>query len=257
MIANPRMSGDDFATSATTYSAVPESRILQSDPRIMPLRGILFDMGDIFYDATPWRRTITAALAERGIAIEFAEFVRRWEAELVPVYLGKKPYWDAFGDLLATFALDELQREEIIGIANDKARAVEQRTLFPGVAATLAELHRRGIKLAVLSDTESRESKVRERLAAMGIERYFDGVLTSADLGYVKPMQEAFAAVLVRIDVEKEDAAFVAHDEDELTGAREFGLLTIAYNYAPGVAADHYLSDFSSLLELAPAIESR
>jgi HAD superfamily hydrolase (TIGR01509 family) len=223
----------------------------------MSLRGILFDMGDIFYDATPWRRTITAALVERGIAIEFPEFVRRWEAELVPVYLAKKPYWNAFGELLTKFPLDASQREEIVGIAQEKARAVEARTLFPGVAETLAELHRRGIKLAVLSDTESPEAKVRQRLAAMGIEQYFNAVVTSVDIEYVKPMPEAFAAALDRIGVEKQDAAFVAHDEDELTGAREFGLLTIAYNYTPGVAADHYLSDFSSLIKLVPSIEQR
>jgi putative hydrolase of the HAD superfamily len=193
----------------------------------MSLRGILFDMGDIFYDATPWRRTITAALVERGIAIDFAEFVRRWEAELVPVYLGRKPYWDAFGELLDSFALEALKRDEILAIARDKARAVEQRTLFPGVAETLAELHRRGIKLAVLSDTESREARVRERLAAMGIERFFAAVLTSVDIGFVKPMPEAFAAALERIGIAKQDAAFVGHDEDELTGAAQFGPTTI------------------------------
>jgi HAD superfamily hydrolase (TIGR01549 family) len=216
----------------------------------MSLRGILFDMGDIFYDATPWRRTITAALVERGIVIEFPDFVRRWEAELVPVYLGKKPYWDAFGELLDNFALDSAQRAEIVAIAEAKARAVEQRTLFPGVAETLAELHRRGIKLGVLSDTESREARVQERLAAMGIERFFDAVVTSIDIGFVKPMPEAFAAALARIGVKKHDAAFVGHDEDELTGAAEFGLTTIAYNYVPGVAADHYLGEFSDLLNL-------
>lgn len=178
----------------------------------MSLRGILFDMGDIFYDATPWRRTITAALVERGVAIEFPEFVRRWEAELVPVYLGRKPYWDAFGELLDAFALEAVRRAEIVAIARDKARAVEQRTLFPGVAETLAELHHRGIKLAVLSDTESREARVRERLSAMGIERFFDAVVTSVDIGFVKPMPEAFAAALGRIGIAKQDAAFVGHD---------------------------------------------
>lgn len=216
----------------------------------MPLHGLLFDMGDIFYDATPWRRTITAALVERGIPIEFPEFVRRWEAELMPVYLGQKPYWDAFADLLGKLALDARQREEIQAIAAEKARAVEQRTLFPGVAETLAELRRRGLKLAVLSDTESREPRVRERLAAMGIEHHFDAVVTSVDIGYVKPMPEAFAAALDRIAVAKTAAAFVGHDEDELTGARAYGLLTVAYNYNPGVEADHFLGDFRDLLQV-------
>lgn len=214
----------------------------------MSIRGILFDMGDIFFDATPWRRTITAALVERGVAIEFAEFVRRWEAELVPVYLGRRPYWEAFGELLGAFSLDAGQREEIEQIAAEKARAVEKRVLFPGVAETLGELHRRGMKLAVLSDTESREGRVRERLAALEIEPYFDAVVTSIDIGFVKPMAEAFATVLGRIGVEKDEAAFVGHDEDELTGAKEFGLVAIAYNFVPGVDADHYLTDFLELL---------
>jgi putative hydrolase of the HAD superfamily len=218
---------------------------------IMSFDGILFDMGDIFFDATPWRRTVSAALVERGVAIDFAEFVRRWEAELVPVYLGRKPYWDAFAALLAGCSLDAAARDEIAAIARDKARAAERRTLFPGVAQTLAELHRRGCKLAVLSDTESHEPRVRERLAALEIESYFDAVVTSIDIGYVKPMPEAFAAALDRIGVEHPAAAFVGHDEDELTGAKSFGLTAIAYNYSPGVPADHYLSDFSQLLDLS------
>jgi putative hydrolase of the HAD superfamily len=219
----------------------------------MALRGILFDMGDIFYDATPWRRAVTAALCEHGVAIEFAEFVRRWEAELVPVYVGQKPYWDAFAKLLSNFALDADTREKITAMAREKARAAEERTLFPGVAETLDRLHALGVKLAVLSDTESCESRVRERLAAMGIERYFDAVVTSADIGFVKPMQEAFAAALDRIGVARTNAAFVGHDEDELAGAKAFGLLTIAYNHVPGAPADRYLNEFAELVDVAAA----
>lgn len=218
----------------------------------MPFDAIVFDMGDIFFDATPWRRAITAALVERGAAIDFGEFVRRWEAELVPVYLGRKPYWEAFADLLTGFPLDDAGREQVTAIAHDRARAAERRTLFPGVAETLKELHRRGVKLAVLSDTESRESRVRERLAALGIEAYFAAVATSIDIGYVKPMPEAFAAVLSLLSVEKHAAAFVGHDEDELVGAKAFGLTAIAYNYAPGVPADFFLRDFAELLALEP-----
>ncbi|MEX2187351.1 MAG: HAD family hydrolase [Pirellulales bacterium] len=217
----------------------------------MSFDGILFDMGDIFFDATPWRRTVSAALAERGVAMDFAEFVRRWEAELVPVYLGRKPYWDAFADLLASFSLDAARRDEVTAIAREKSLAAERRTLFPGVAQTLAELRRRGVKLAVLSDTESREPRVRQRLAALGIEDCFQAVVTSIDIGYVKPMPEAFAVALGRLGVEKPAAAFVGHDEDELTGATAFGLTAIAYNYAPGVPADHHLGEFSQLLDVA------
>lgn len=219
-----------------------------------PLSGILFDMGDIFYDATPWRRAVAAALVQRGVEIDFAEFVRCWEAALVPVYRGRKPYWDAFAELLAAFPLDASGRHEVAAVAREMAHQAEERTLFPGVADTLAELHRRGIKLGVLSDTESREPRVRQRLAALGIVDFFAAVVTSADIGYVKPMREAYAAALDRLGVEKQAAAFVGHDEEELAGAKAFGLATIAYNYAPGAPADYYLGQFSDLLALATAL---
>ena len=41
--------------------------------------------GDIFFDATVWRRALTEYLQDVGVAIHYTELCRRWEAKLVDV----------------------------------------------------------------------------------------------------------------------------------------------------------------------------
>lgn len=212
------------------------------------IQAVIFDMGDIFFDATPWRRKVAAYLADQGMDIDYSRLVPLWEKALVPVYVGKKPYWEAFGQFVSDVGLTEEQAVEAESAARQFSAEIKERVLFDGVADTLAELKKRGLKLAVLSDTESGEQAVRERLVRLGIEQHFDAVLTSHDLGAVKPMPEAFEAALEQVGCQVGEAAFVAHDLDELEGSMQFGLKTIAYNYEPGVPADHFLDHFSELV---------
>jgi len=216
----------------------------------MRYQAIIFDMGDIFFDATIWRKSLVGWINELGVDIDYPEFCTQWEARLAEVYVGRCEYWDAFTDFMADLGLDQAGVEQTIAFARKKAAEIEDRVLFDGVAETLTRLKGAGLKLAVLSDTESREHRVRQRLADLHIEEYFDAVVTSMDIGHVKPEAATFAAVLQRLGVAKERAAFVAHDEDELVGAMAFGLTAVAYNYLPGVPADRHIEHFSQLLDL-------
>ncbi len=216
----------------------------------MTYQAVIFDMGDIFYDATLWRKGLVVFLQGRGIDIDFPTLRDQWEAKLVAVYLGQRPYWEAFEEFLGDVGLDEAGVADGIAFARAKAKEVRQTPLYPQVATTLKTLHEAGVKLAVLSDTEGTEAKVRARLAEFGIEEYFDAVLTSIDIGYVKPMDEAFQCALDVLGLTKDQACFVAHDDDELSGAQAFGMTAVAFNYEPGVPADHYLSEFAALAPL-------
>ena len=216
----------------------------------MRYQAIIFDMGDIFFDATIWRKSLIPWINELGADIHYPEFCKQWEAKLAEVYVGRCEYWDAFANFMSDLGLDQAGTEQTIAFARNKAAEIEERVLFDGVAETLARLKGAGLKLAVLSDTESRERRVRQRLADLHIEEYFDAVVTSMDIGHVKPEAAAFAAVLQKLGVEKERAVFVAHDKDELVGAMDFGLTAVAYNYLPGVPADQHIEHFSQLLDL-------
>ena len=211
---------------------------------------MIFDMGDIFFDATPWRKALTVYLQNHGIDIDYPTLCRRWEKKLVAVYLGRRPYWDAFRELMADFGLTGNKINEAEDAAKKKAVGTEERVLFDGVAETLSQLKARSVKLAVLSDTESSEPVVRSRLREMGIEQNFDAVVTSVDIGHVKPQPEAFAEVMRQLHVEAPETIFVGHDVDELEGAMQCGLTAIAYNYEPGTPADRHIAGFSELLDV-------
>src|SRR5688572_30994724 len=106
-------------------------------------------MGDILYDATRWRRAMTARLREEGVAIDFSEFVRRWESKLVEVYLGRREYWDALAELLGELMTDDAAGvERMLSFGRQMAQSVERREAFPGVVETLPLLRDRGLKLA-------------------------------------------------------------------------------------------------------------
>ncbi len=213
----------------------------------MKFKAAIFDMGDIFFDATVWRKGLTEHLRDAGVDIDYPTLCLQWEAKLVAVYLGQRPYWEAFEEYMFDLGLDAQGVADAITYARARAKEIEKRTLFDGVGDTLRDLHEAGVKLAVLSDTESSEPRVRQRLAELDIEQYFDAVLTSIDIGHVKPTAEAFQRVLDAVGMTKDEACFVAHDDDELTGAQAFGITAVAYNYLPGVPADHYLTHFSEL----------
>ena len=219
----------------------------------MRYRAFIFDVGDILFDVTVWRKWLTGYLRGAGVEIDYPALVAKWEAALQPVYVGRKEYWEAFTEMLASLGLNDRQIEAAIAAARAKAHspAVTTRRLFDGVAETLADLKRMGCKLGVLSDTESPGQKIHSQLAELGIAEYFDVVLTSRDLGHTKPSPQAFEAALAALGVAKDEAAFVAHDEDELAGAMAYGITAVAFNFVPPVPADHYIWHFPELIRLA------
>lgn len=217
----------------------------------MRFRGVIFDMGDVLYDATPWRRALAAALQREGVAVTYEQLVEAWEAQLVDVYRGRAAYWDRFEALMDGLGVSEARRAVVRDEARDRAASVQVgRAAFPGVAATLDRLRAAGVRLAVLSDTERRREAVERSLDELGLGGRFDAVVTSRDLGHVKPEPEAYRAAAQALGLPLEACAFVAHDVDELDGARAIGLFAVAFNHAPGAEADAYLDRFEDLTGL-------
>lgn len=214
-------------------------------------KAIIFDAGDTLYDATPWRKWLTEQLQGAGVKITYAQLVERWENLLVDVYLGKADYWKRFEEFLKNCGLENEQVQQLKKSARQKGKDFQVgRTPFDGVVDTLARLKKNGIKLVVLSDTESTSRKVRDGLRNIGIGQYFDAVLTSFDIGYIKPQPEAYSTALSEIGAQKENTLFVGHDKDELDGAKNFGLATIAYNSPQNVKADHIIEDFRDISKI-------
>lgn len=209
---------------------------------------MIFDNGDILYDASVWRRWLHGELLCNDVRISFDDMIAAWETALLEVYQGRVPYWERFEAFI--LAMNVKCPSAIIKSAKAKAIDVQQvRHPMPGVKETIPVLRQRGVRLAVLSDTEGGEAAVREILRQLEIEQFFDVVVASSDIGFTKPDPKAFEHAVRALKLNFAECAFVAHDADELAGAKDVGLFAIAFNDAPAAPRDATVNKFSELLE--------
>jgi len=221
---------------------------VNSKPTNNRFKALIFDVGDILYDASVWRKWLTRELADKyNKPVTYPQLVEAWEALLFDVYKGKADYWERFATLMVNFGLDPEQVKEVEKSAREKGQAVQvDREPMPNVPQTLKQLQENGIHLVALSDTESGEAGLRKTLKQLGIESYFHAVVSSFAIGHAKPEPEAFDYAIKATGYSKSDCAFVAHDIDELDGAQAHDLFAIGYNYHPDATANHLIEMASS-----------
>jgi len=217
----------------------------------MRVEGLIFDVGDIFFDATPWCRWLTDELQRHNVDISYEELVEKWEAQLVDVYRGQADYWERFEKLLLAYGLSKNETGQFAQKARDKGKQVQlERKVFDGVSETLANLKSAQLKLAALSDTENSAVKVREILMSLEIDQYVDAVITSVDVGYIKPEKPAYQAAADALGIQLSRCGFVGHDLDELNGAKSAGMFVIAFNSNHETKADVCIKHFPELYEV-------
>lgn len=233
------------ANASASRSGAPASRL-------QAVRGLLFDMGDVLYDATIWRRWLLQVLAKMGIHAAYKEFYRVWDEQyLRAVHCGQRDYHEAFCSFLQSLGLARGVIEEIEAASQARRRElVATLRPLPGVRPTLCQLQACGLTLAVLSDSESTAAELRQRLGKLGIDQCFTAVFSSFDLKQTKPAAGNYQAALAAMQLSAEQVAFVGHDAEELAGAAAIGMPTIAFNYDCDVRADVCLERFEELLEL-------
>lgn len=219
------------------------------------LRGVVFDMGDVLYDATSWRRWLHRLLRRMGVHHSYEALFEIWDTQyLDDVHRAARPYGDAFRNFLRSLGLTPAQTDELVAASQARARDFERTARpFCGVPETLHRLHAAGFKLGILSDSQCCGTQLRRRLDGWGIGTYFAAVISSANLGCVKPDPRTYRAALSALELSPVSAAFVGHDAVELAGAQSVGMATIAFNYQPDATADAYIERFEQLDEVVRA----
>ncbi len=215
------------------------------------IRGLVFDMGDVLYDATAWRRWLWRLVARMGLRTGYRGFYKVWDRDyLDDVHRGRRQYAEAFEAFLCSAGLSWAQIDEVQCASRARRRQLEATLRpMPGAREALGQLHAAGIVLAVLSDSESPAAVLEERLARLGLGGLFAAVVSSFNLERTKPEALCYRSALGAMAVEAHEAAFVGHDADELAGAAAVGMRTIAYNPDPEARADLCLGRFMELVD--------
>jgi putative hydrolase of the HAD superfamily len=205
-------------------------------PSLNGARACVFDAGGTLVHPD-WPRL--AALAEEVAGRTFgAEEMRRAFGEMLkragaesqkasgPSANEQGRHW-TFRRMYGGLGLDEAACESLVGRI-DAAHAVRHIWcgLDPDAPRVIEGLKRRGLRVAVISNTE--DGRLEDSLAAAGLAGRFDLLVDSHLVGCRKPDAAIFRLALARLGVEAGDAAFVGDSyESDALAARAAGMRAV------------------------------
>jgi putative hydrolase of the HAD superfamily len=217
------------------------------------LKAIVFDLDNTLVDFMAMKRQAVDAaidaMLDTGIHLDRKEIKSRIDE----IYQERGiEYQQVFDDLL--FGIFNRIDHRILAsgiLAYRRAREAALKP-YPHVTATLMELIKRGVKLAILSDAPSREAWL--RLCHVNLHYIFTLAVTFDDTGERKPSPRPFLKVLELLDINPAEALMVGDwAERDIAGAKAVGMRTAFARYGDSFntqnhGADYDLKDISELL---------
>ncbi len=221
------------------------------------VRAVVFDLDNTLVDFDKWKNAAVdaaiMAMIDAGLDLT-PEAARK---KIYAIYEEKGiEYQEVFNDFL----------QDVLGLIDYRIlasgiiayrRAREGALVpYPHVHLALLKLFRMGLKLAVVSDAP--RLQVWMRLVSLGVDRFFDVVVTFDDTGKRKPAREPFEKVLELLQVKPGETMMVGDwAERDIVGAKELGMITVFARYGDAFGTKNSGADYeiNDVLELVPLIE--
>ncbi|MFX0171065.1 MAG: HAD family hydrolase [Candidatus Hodarchaeota archaeon] len=92
----------------------------------------------------------------------------------------------------------------------------------PLLKETFIYLRKQGYRIAILTDSALPSDKIRKILNH--VSPYIHSIVSSRDIGTMKPDQSMYSAILKRLNISAKKGLFIGHDIEEIQGASEVGL---------------------------------
>lgn len=224
------------------------------------IRGILFDLDNTLLDFMHMKRVAidaaVSAMVDSGMPVPHDEAFR----EIYNLYDQVGIEHQEIFQLFLSQRFGEIQYKWLAAaiIAYRRARDGVMVT-YPHVRATLTELLRRGLKLAVISDAPRLNAWL--RLCQLDLHHAFDPVVTFEDTGHRKPSPMPFERALEKMALKPSEVIMVGDwPERDMVGAKRLGIKTVFARYGDvkGVTksgADFEIDDIGQLVQVLDQIE--
>ena len=147
------------------------------------------------------------------------------------------------------------------GVVGYRRAKEANMVLYPHVRQTMVDLLRMHLKLAIVSDAP--RMSVWTRLVGLGLDAFFDTVVSVDDTGKRKPDPAPFRMALDRLGVAPREAVMIGDwAERDMAGAGALGIATVFARYGddfgtqdPG--ADFEVADIAQLVGIVRALNAR
>jgi len=221
------------------------------------IKAIVFDVDNTLVDFTKWKHAAVDAAIVAMIDAGLDLTPEQAHKKIYEIYEREGiEYQEVFDDFL----------QEVLGFIDYHVlaagivayrRAREGALVsYPHVNLALLRLFRMHLKLAVVSDAP--RMQVWMRLVQLGVDMFFDAVVTFDDTGVRKPAPEPFKKALEMLAVRPEETLMVGDwAERDIVGAKTLGMRTVFARYGDEFGTKVSGADFeiNDVLELVPIVE--
>jgi len=219
------------------------------------IKAVIFDFDNTLMDFMKMKRAAVEAavddMIDAGLPVKKAEMIDKiykiyWNEGIEDQFIFDKVLTKEFGKIDY-----KILASGIIGYRRAKEAAL---TLYPHVHLTLTGLARMGLKMAVVSDAP--RLPVWLRICGLGLQHYFDAVVTSDDSGVKKPHVKPFQMALSKLAVQPQEAIMIGDwAERDVVGAKAAGMKVVFARYGDlqnteQSGADYELDDIAGLLAI-------
>jgi len=206
------------------------------------LSAVLFDLGGtLVYQDEPQEvrearlRSLNLSLRRRGYKIGLPRMRRAFDEVFKPVYSyceqtdTEVPLEEPFRQFLAKLGIQAVDDPKFIqgALANFLRPEIESWKLYPDTIALLSTLKDTNLKLGLISNA-SDHKVITAIIDRLNIARFFDTVVTSAQLKLRKPKPEIFNNALESLKVNPSEVVMVGDTvKGDIGGAKNLGMKAI------------------------------
>ena len=222
----------------------------------MKIKGAIFDMDGTLVDSLMFWDWLWAQIGEKYMgdkSFRPCDEVNR--AVRTMIYTEATEYIRSYYNIPVT-------REEFFAFANGGTADFYRNEVKTkaGAVELLEYLRSKGIKICLASATQM--SEIKTALECLDIQKYFDGVLSCADIGIGKDRPDIYLMARDLIGASEEDLCVFEDSFIALETAKRAGFQTVGiydkYNFGQDrleAASDIYVKDGESLAVLISSIE--
>ena len=216
-------------------------------PKLHPVRALIFDLDGTLIDSKrDLIHSVNAMLGEMGRA--------RLNEETISGYIGHGAPLLVSRALGSTAKEDELRRALQFFLADYEEHKMDSTCAYPGIPDALAELSRKRVPMAVLTN---KPVKISVRiLESLRLARYFRVIYGGNSFETKKPDPFGANKILTEFGARPRETMIVGDSEVDVQTARNAGTIAVAVNYGFGAhdrtqhPADIYLDRLSDLVPL-------
>lgn len=184
------------------------------------LKAVIFDMDGVIVDTEP--------IHAKAAIITAANFGISTDTDFCYQYIGSTTR-KLFEDLVilkdALVSVEDLLQE----YSKTRKQIIQEEgyPIISGVKDLIIQLYKQGMKLAIASSSPKHD--IQQIVKSLGIQKYFDKLISGAELPNPKPAPDIFLQTLKELGVKKEEVVIIEDSENGCIAARAANIACIGF----------------------------